>query len=491
MSPRLVATTTLTTFALSVFSLWPRTARAQPAGPARPGPTTAPAIPVAAPNGDFVSREEYERLKRDQDEMRRELAVLRRERAGTNAPAASPAPGTPGSPGTPGGPATTEPGLSLSRMARQEDLDAVNQTVQEIKDDLGRYHNTDSRFLLVGDAAFGYSSPRHGTSTFFAEIAPLVLWRPADRILIEAAADIGINTDNNGSSSTSFDLTIANVSYELNDYMLVGAGLFVVPFGQYHNHFDPPWIKEFPDDPLPFGDNGIAPGSEVGAFLKGAVPVTVLGRGMKFTYDFYVTNGPQLITNDPGAAGSLNFDDFTDLNNNKAVGGRIGFLPFPDLEVGYSIQGSDPSPAGFQRTHALLQALDLNWRPDVAPLQGWIDLRGEYVWSNVSRATYDPTGSLGIGPTSFGNHRDGGYIQLAYRPAYVTNDFIRRLEFAVRYDFLNTPLNSPGGTHEHRFTFGIDYWVSPQAVLEAAYEWDRRKEGGHQNALLIQFGVRL
>ena len=33
---------------------------------------------------------------------------------------------------------------------------------------------------------------RHATSTFFAQISPLVLLRPADRILVEAAADIGI-----------------------------------------------------------------------------------------------------------------------------------------------------------------------------------------------------------------------------------------------------------------------------------------------------------
>ena len=398
--------------------------------------------------------------------MRRELEAMRRERAAASNSSA-PAP------------------------ARQEDLDAVNQTIQEIKDDVARSRNTDSRFTVVGDAAFGYSAVRHSPSTFFAQISPLVLWRPADRILVEAAADIGISTDPDGNSSTSFDLTIANASYLINDYIAVGAGLFVVPFGQYHNHFDPPWIKEIPDDPLPFGDGGIAPGSEVGAYIKGAVPIIVAGRGIKFTYGFYVTNGPQLITSDPGAAGSLNFDDFTDLNNNKAVGGRIGFLPLPNLEMGYSIQGSEPSPSGFGRTHALLQAIDLNWRQDVEALQGWFDLRGEYVWSRVSRATFDPKGTLGFGPTRFDNHRDGGYIQLAYRPAYVPNDFIRRFEVPIRYDFLNTPLISPGGNHEHRFTVGVDYWITPQAVLEAAYEWDRRTEGPSQNALLIQFGLRL
>jgi hypothetical protein len=467
------------------LALLSATARAQPAqatGPAAP--------PATAPSGDYVSREEYDRLKRDQEQMRRdaelmrqELDALRRDRAAARPPATGVSAEVV--------PATGPAAGGAAPPASQADLDAVNQAVQDIKDDLSRYHYTDSRFTLVGDAAFGYNAPHHGTSTFFAQISPLVLWRPADHLLIEAAADIGIGTDATGTSSTSFDLTIANASYLVNDYLAVGAGLFIVPFGQYHNHFDPPWIKEFPDDPLPFGDNPIAPNHEVGAFVKGAVPVTVAGRDLKFTYDFYVANGPQLVTNDSTSAGSLNFDDFSDLNNNKAVGGRLGFLPMPNLELGYSIQASDPSPAGFQRTHALLQAVDLNWRPDVDALQGWIDLRGEYVWSDVSRATFDPTHSQGFGPIDFGNHRDGGYVQLAYRPAYITSDFLRRLEFAVRYDFLNTPLQSPGGTHEHRFTLGVDYWVTPQAVLETAYEFDRRREGGHQDALLIQFGLRL
>ena len=212
---------------------------------------------------------------------------------------------------------------------------------------------------------------------------------------------------------------------------------------------------------------------------------------MKLTYDFYVTNGPQLITTDSGAAGSLNFDDFTDLNNNKAVGGRIGFLPLPDLEVGYSIQSSDPSPAGFERTHALLQAVDLNWRPDVAALQGWIDLRAEYVWSHVSRATFDPRGTLGFGPTNFTNNREGGYVQLAYRPAYVPNDFIRRLEFVGALRLPEHAAERPRRQQRAPLHLGVDYWLTPQAVFEVAYEWDRRKEGGHQNGLLVQFGVRL
>jgi hypothetical protein len=422
----------------------------------------APATRPAA--GDYVSREEYDRLRREQDDMRRELEALKRERAAAPANAAG---------------------------AGAADLDAVNKSIQEIRDDIARIRPGESTFTLLGDAAFGYTVARHTPSTFYASLAPLVLWKPAERILVEAAADIGVSTDPNGGSSTSFDLKIANASYLVNDYLAVGAGLFIVPFGQYHNHFDPPWINKFPDDPLPFGDGGIAPNSEVGVFVKGAIPIAVESLNSKLTYDIYATNGPNLNTADPAAAGSLSFDDFTDLNGNKAFGGRIGFLPVSNVEVGYSIQSSEPNPAGFKRVHALLQAVDLNWRQDIEPLYGRLDVRGEYVWSDISRTTFDPTGSLGFGPTSFNNKREGGYVQVGFRPIYVDHPFFRNVELVARYDFLNTPLNAPGGEHEHRFTIGADYWVTPQAVFKVAYEFDFRDKDPNQDALMVQFGLRL
>src|SRR4051812_50218850 len=48
---------------------------------------TAPPLPTA--QGDTVSRAEYEALKRDQEEMRRELIELRRERPGATMPPAA------------------------------------------------------------------------------------------------------------------------------------------------------------------------------------------------------------------------------------------------------------------------------------------------------------------------------------------------------------------------------------------------------------------
>ncbi|MDB5304039.1 MAG: hypothetical protein JWM97_1588, partial [Phycisphaerales bacterium] len=369
--------------------VWPTYAFAQDADrPANP-PT---AVPTQTDNRAPVTREEYDRLLAEQREMRAELEQMKRERAAHQ-------------------PSAGNNGQGAPAVATQEDLDEIDKTVRALRVDVDRIHPGTEAFLISGDASIGFVSQRRNNSTFFAGLAPLVLFKPTDRLLFEGAVDLGLNTDPDANSSTSVDLTIADASYLVTDWLAVGGGLFVTPFGVYHNHFDPPWINKFPDDPLAFSGT-LAPGSSVGFFARGAFPLC----GTKVTYDVYVTNGPNLIVRDPAAAGTLNFDNFSDLNNNKAVGGRLGFLPVPNMELGYSIYTGEAQPSGFPRVRALLQAFDVNWRPEVDAIAGTLDFRSEWVFSDVSRATFDPSHALGFGPLNFSNYRDGGYVQLCYRP---------------------------------------------------------------------------
>ncbi|MDB5355228.1 MAG: hypothetical protein JWN24_1681 [Phycisphaerales bacterium] len=444
--------------------VWPMSAFAQD--------TDRPANPPASgqsqsDNRAPVTREEYERLLAEQREMRAELEQMKRERAASQASAAG-------------------KGADSAPFAKKEDLEEIDKTVQALRADVDHFHPGTEAFLIAGDASLGYTSQHRNNSTFFAKLSPLVLFKPTDRLLIEGAVDLGLNTDQDANSSTSVDLTIADASYLVTDWLAVGGGLFVTPFGVYHNHFDPPWINKFPDDPLAFSGS-LAPGSSVGFFARGAFPL----RSTKLTYDVYVTNGPNLIVKDPAATGTLNFDNFSDLNNNKAVGGRIGFLPVPNMELGYSIYTGEAQPSGFPRVRALLQAFDVNWRPEVDAIAGTLDFRAEWVFSDVSRATFDANHSLGFGPVTFNNYRDGGYVQLCYRPTKVNNPILRNFELAGRWDFLKTPTAAPGGNSEQRYTLGLDYWLNPQTVLKAAYEWDRVEVGSGQNGFFIQLGIGL
>ncbi|HZL37683.1 MAG TPA: hypothetical protein VFC78_20365 [Tepidisphaeraceae bacterium] len=424
-----------------------------------------------------VSRQEYQRLLQQQEAMRREIEQLKADRAApATQPVAAPVTYTPGSGTTSENPAVTA-----------EDFDDLDNRLRKLARQVHGASPGTEHLLMAGDAAVGFTNQRKTDSTFYANVSPLILWQPTDRLLFETALSFGLNTDADSNSSTSVNLGIADASYALNDYLILGGGLFVVPFGQYHNHFDPPWINKLPDDPLVFGTNGIAPVSEVGIFARGAAPI----GAMKLTYDAYATNGPQLITRNPASAGSLNFADYTDLNNGKAVGGRLGFLPTPELEAGYSFEYAQTAPDGFPHAYALLQALDVNWVQEVRPLGGVITTRTEWVWSDVGNATFDRKGSLGFGPLSYNNYRTGGYAELAYRPTLAGNPILQNMEFVMRYDLLRTPLRSPGGEHEQAIEFGVDYWLTPSAVLKLSYQIDDKKIGTSQNAVFLQLGFGL
>ena len=419
------------------------------------------------PASQPVSREEYERVLQEQAQMRQELNELKAERNRGAQPTTNPAVATP-----PGSPPVT-----------QEDLDDLDKEIRKIGQQVHSALPGSEHLVIAGDGAFGFTNQRGSPSTFFAGVAPLILWQPTNFMLVEAAADIGISTDSSGSSSTSFDLKIANASFIITDWLVVGGGLFVVPFGQYHNHFDPSWIDKLPTDPIAFGDGGLAPSSQVGIFARGAFPIATT----KLVYDVYVANGPQLIVNDPNAAGSFNFDDFTDLNNGKAVGGRIGFLPIPSIETGYSFQYAQTSPSGFQHVYAFLQAFDLNIRQDFHGI-GVFTVRTEWIWSSAQRATYGG-GSTGFGPITFSNYRTGGYAELAYRPTYMANRYLRNVEVVTRFNYLRTPLAAPGGDRETLWEFGVDYWITPSAVLKVAYGVDNKDVGQNQNAFNLQLGI--
>jgi hypothetical protein len=183
----------------------------------------------------------------------------------------------------------------------------------------------------------------------------------------------------------------------------------------------------------------------------------------------------------------LNFDNFNDLNNNKALGVRIGYLPIPQLEVGYSFEFSRPNPPGFQTVRSTIHGADLNYLSHIGPVQGQVTARGAWIWSNLSDATYDPTGLLGFGPLRFDNDHNGGYAEVAYRPTDAGERWLRNLKFALRYDRLEIPSAAPGGGTQRQWTPGIDYWLTSRTVLKAAYTFG--ESGDVPDMFALQFAT--
>jgi phosphate-selective porin len=407
----------------------------------------------------YVTREEYERLVKRLDSVTTELATVKAQSLQQNTAPAKPT---------------------------EEERNDIDVIVNEVRDSVSSIVPGDNRFVIAGYAFAGYDDHSHSQGTFNAGFNPIFLWKLTDRLSFESEVEIEVNSDDG--DQTEVNLEYADFTYVFNDLLTIGAGKFKVPMGIFNQRLESAWINKLPDRPLPYSDEvGIAQESSIGAFLEGGA---ALGS-QKINYEVWVGNGPGLNTDDPETAGQLNFDNFSDNNDNKAVGGRIGWLPIPYLELGYSIAYGLVNPHHFESVSNLTQAVDLSYVRTHDEIKGQIDFRIEWVLSQTDKATFDPTGELGFGPTRFNNDRNAGYVQLAYRPSQLDNKLLKNMEFVGRYDRLNVSENAPGGGWDQRFTIGLDYYVTPSFVVKTAYEFDDREHGDRDNAFMIQAAVGL
>jgi hypothetical protein len=387
--------------------------------------------------GKYVTREEYEKLKKDLEALKASQDNQDKKKK------------------------------DQDLQAQIDELEKELKAVKE-KAEVGKPGET--KFVITGYGFAGFTLRDREPSTFSAGMSPIFLWRPSERILFEAEVELGLE-----GRDTTINLEYADINYVLADEVILRAGRFLTPFGVFSERMHPAWINKLPDMPLAFGeDGGISPFSVLGVEARGALP---LGE-TKLTYSAYLANTLRLITDDPVDAGKLADDKFTDDAHRKIVGGRLGFYPLPELELGYSILygrvGASGSP--FSEVDALLQAVDLTCVEDVDWLKGVFTLFAQWGWSHVDRATYDPTGTLGFGPVTFNNRREGGYVEVAYRPSRLEVDVLKNCELILRYDHFHKPPEAPDAVVETRWTLGLDYWVTSALVVKAAYEWDRKTD---------------
>ena len=176
----------------------------------------------------------------------------------------------------------------------------------------------------------------------------------------------------------------------------------------------------------------------------------------------YLTNGWGRMIHDEeeeeeeGAEDGLDFIFGTtpDVNNEKAIGGRIGFLPIPNLEVGGSYQTSRTNgPDG--RYHLVGM--------DAAYWYEGLELRGESIW--LSRDTRE--GDF---------DKWGYYVQAAYRLKYLPTNGealggqLGRLEPVVRWG----QVLDAGPFNRQQLAFGMNYWLYDSVPIKFSYElnWD-------------------
>lgn len=312
-------------------------------------------------------------------------------------------------------------------------------------------------------------------------MAPIILWKPTDKLLFEGRFDIFL-----AERSTEVDLAYAEVSYLLSDYLTVAGGKFVLPFGIFWERARAPWINKLPTMPLLYS-RGLVGEAGLGFQLRGGAAI----GSSKINYAAYAINGPEYVTN-ASDLGRLGYGRGRDNNNNRTIGGRIGFLPIPELEIGSSILAGrvGQSGSGHSKPDTLIVGVDLSYGRELEAIRGRLDLRGEAVWVDTEDVSYGGLFDL----FGFDNKSHGWYLQAAYRPTKVDvnlfeNVELKNVEFVFRYDSLRRPGARQLGVDRDQLTFGLDYWIRPNVVLKAAYVFDDAHGGDDQDAFLLQMGV--
>lgn len=441
--------------------------------PAKPAPATPEPAVVATAPGAFklpaasatnqlvtIPREQLQKLLEEHQKLVLEMQEMRAFKA------------------------RMEQSVKQVESAKTETEQAIGDMEKEIKDVKKMAKDSfpgTTKMLISGYGSAGFNSQNNGgTRAFYATFNPIFLWKMSDRLLFEGELEAQL-----AGTSTSLALELAQISYVMNDYMTLGAGKFLNPMNYFVERQHMAWVNKLPDKPLAVYD-GLLPEAMVGAQIRGAVPL----GSMKLGYAFYAANAPMLNTDPATGAeqGKFEFDNFDNVGRHIAYGGRLGFLPIPELEFGYGLQYSEVNP-GPERVNSLLHSVDASFIKDSASLMGALNLKAQWVWSQVGSYTYDPGATRG-GPFAFKNYRDGGYAQIAYRPTRVTNGFVKNLEPVFRFDVLHQN-RTLTGVDERRYTMGLNYWLGPSTVLKVAYEIDKQKgpNAGPYDALLFQFAT--
>lgn len=256
----------------------------------------------------------------------------------------------------------------------------------------------------------------------------------------------------------------------MNDYITIGAGQFLNPSNYFKERLHPAWINKLPDAPLTMNEyNGIQAGSQLGLQIRGGVPL----GAMRGEYAFYVSNAPAM-----RGDGSLNFNNFSNLNNNTAVGGRVGWLPFPGFELGYGFEVANVDDLNGNTLGVITHAIDLNYlKSSKKYLLGRIDINAQYANRQVDRSS-DPT-------LAFNNQSSGGYAQVAYRPSLSGISLLTDFESVLRYDWIDLPDTSVF-YDEQRWTLGLNYYLAASTLFKLAYQFDNKQGAVNNNALTLQ-----
>ncbi|MDR3492098.1 MAG: hypothetical protein P4M12_08675 [Gammaproteobacteria bacterium] len=323
--------------------------------------------------------------------------------------------------------------------------------------------------LIVGGASAGYSKPSaHYGSFNLLDFNPIFLVSYKDIMFLRSAIDFSL--DNQGNTQTS--LNYVNLNLFLNDYAVLGAGKFDSALGYFGRNLSPAWINRLADAPVGFNSNQAAPQADVGIQLQGGFP---LFSNSHANYILYISNGSQgFVDTTNTVINHIATDGYTNNYGNYVIGGRLGFLPIPKLEIGVSAAGGKLVLLNSADGVTVLQrgrqynalGADISYKWDDT-----LDLRAEIIQQQVCYQ------SGSIVPQA--ERWKAWYLQAAFRIPST------KLEPVVRYGKFTSPISSQ---QQGQVAFGLDYWIAPSIAAQAEYEINHGQSGSGNdvNLFLIQ-----
>lgn len=318
-----------------------------------------------------------------------------------------------------------------------------------------------SNFLLKGTTFASFAAMEDNNNTFLAALNPLFMWRYGTNILYEMELEIALD-----SGETHIGMEYGNLNYLLSDYLTIRGGKFLLPLGFWKEKMHPEWINKLPTPPLPYAneDRTVIPPSDLGLDLRGAVSVGTCGGRldvpMVLVYDFWVANGPDEVDGDI----LLNGTNYNDNNNNKSLGARLSFRPWPYREFGISgmraqwnnnSHGGDVTSSQKLYYTAIVADTDLHFGD-------YFRVCGEFMWTKKDMPQDDTNPNQGDVTTR------AFWAQASSTCLEQTNvKYIENLEMVVRYGLINATGQQ---RNQRQWSFGLNYYLTNKMLFKAGYD---------------------
>ena len=288
-------------------------------------------------------------------------------------------------------------------------------------------------------------------------------------------------------------LEFAHIDYLVNEPFNIRAGILLIPIGKFNLLHDSP-LNDLTDRPLV--SQFVIPSTmaETGAGFYGTL---YPGRTSKLDYEFYVTTGPcgyngdgsPRVSEQNGTKQSRQrtcaSSDGLDINNGKAVSGRMAFSPMLGVEVAGSGYFGNQSPTSYNP----LSITAVDWTLQKGP----VEIIGEAAWAYArgnSRAipgNAQPIGTFLQGINTLNafagppQRMQGFYIQSNYHfmPSFLTALSPKRFgegstfTAVVRYDLVNLNRDNRGENEGRleQISFGLNYRPVEDAVFKMSYQY--------------------